>query len=85
MNSPEMVGFTCRICGMVRGPRYARYFVPTLFVLLKAVARPILYVAINPRRVEEVHTAQFQFWANDVTERVKTILASKERRKRHGA
>jgi hypothetical protein len=30
----------------------------------------------NPRRVEEVHVAQFTFWAEDLTERVRKVMTT---------
>ena len=81
LNSPEMVGYPSYLRYWYEDPRYAVHFVPHSG-LLKLLQDPSFRRAMrNPRRVEEVHTAQFQFWANDVTERVKAILASKEEEK----
>jgi len=83
LNSPEMVGYLSYLRYWYEDPRYAKYILyPHSLYFLKLLQDPSFRRAMrNPRRVEEVHTAQFQFWANDVTERVKTILASKEEEK----
>ena len=83
LNSPEMVGYLSYLRYWYEDPRYAKYILyPHSLYFLKLLQDPSFRRAMrNPRRVEEVHTAQFQFWANDVTERVKAILASKEEEK----
>jgi len=61
-----------------RDPRYSKYILyPHCLYFLKLLQTDEFRKAMrNPRRVEEVHVAQFTFWAEDLTERVRKVMTT---------
>ena len=75
LNSEEMVEYLSYLQYWYKDPRYSKYILyPHCLYFLKLLQEREFRVAMrNPRRVEEVHVAQFNFWAYDLTERVRKM------------
>jgi mediator of RNA polymerase II transcription subunit 31 len=75
LNSKEMIEYLSYLQYWYRDPRYSKYILyPHCLYFLKLLQTDEFRKAMrNPRRVEEVHVAQFTFWAEDLTERVRKV------------
>lgn len=80
LNSEEMVEYLSYLQYWYKDPRYSKYILyPHCLYFLKLLQEREFRVAMrNPRRVEEVHVAQFNFWAYDLTERVRKMREEEE-------
>ena len=80
LNSEEMVEYLSYLQYWYKDPRYSKYILyPHCLYFLKLLQEREFRVAMrNPRRVEEVHVAQFNFWEYDLTERVRKMREEEE-------
>ena len=78
LNSKEMIEYLSYLQYWYRDPRYSKYILyPHCLYFLKLLQTDEFRKAMrNPRRVEEVHVAQFTFWAEDLTERVRKVTTT---------
>ncbi len=78
LNSKEMIEYLSYLQYWYRDPRYSKYILyPHCLYFLKLLQTDEFRKAMrNPRRVEEVHVAQFTFWAEDLTERVRKVMTT---------
>lgn len=78
LNSKKMIEYLSYLQYWYRDPRYSKYILyPHCLYFLKLLQTDEFRKAMrNPRRVEEVHVAQFTFWAEDLTERVRKVMTT---------